>query len=1066
MENILKQKRIAEATKFFNQLYGKIPAQNFVYLIKFAGGIETYSFNVNDATQIAAMAQKAVELSDNGVDIWHSVNPVCVAPHYEFDEAQKKKVLKRGDEGVVSYQIALICDIDVKSAAHKSNNLATDFDEAKSFLPFKPSLLIASGYGIQAYFIFDQPILITDQNRDELKRRNKLLLDVIRAKANGKDIDAVDDLPRILRTPSTFNYKLGKDNAPMCRVVEDTGLRFSPADIDEKLNAFDVHVQIAPPIKPARTLDITYNDDTDLKEFRISRMLDYISVVDGEYEKWFTVGTALYNEFGGSNEGLALWEQWSAKQAEYTPDKAGYSCSDKWKTFHYESSGNGIGTLYQYAVEGGYDEKDTQREFYQLFPEKSKRRNHSSGSAQIDDLRAELQAANQQLADFDKEKDTALKKLRNLEKFDYGTVFDKDIITCAAFARCFEPSSYSELRHGIKLYRNEHSDTGVDLNDFGTVTKDRAEEIQARYDKLLARCNELKAAIRTQKFFAANKDVLAQYVIPVGYSVSSAGIEKIKEKFNDLVCRQPVIISGRVFDTEKNIHYLQLCYQDAEGKWRTLKPQEKATVANSRKIVELANLGLPVTSVNANALVEFLDAFRVDNETRLPMTYQVPRCGWFERHGQKVFIDPRRDCVINAEGKKITCAVSDASEFAKHLKTKGSLEEWRRAYQLAKKSVVSRFVVAAAVAAPLLDVVGERNFMLYVKARTRAGKTTAQLLGASAIGDEKIMRSFDATKNGLVGAAADVSDYAFIIDEKQVTDGRLKENLTELVYSLANGVGRTKLNRDSTLKKLHDWRVIVIGSGETDLLPENATDGADTRLLTLNAPNTILTADDCRHIRDIIKENYGLALPLVIDKVQEVGKDKLINMFRQMEDTFAEKYPKILSEHRRYLAIITLADALLNSALGVDNVTLPDGNVIKPSDDAVLNAGKIFKLIPTVEDLSSVEREKEFVRGFVAENQNNFEGGNKGSEHMIAFYGKLNDPIYIYITVKALKDACNRAGFDYRKLVADLIADGFFTPGDTIKKGCKKPLATVQKKIGSLNADCYRIAKSTFDGVR
>lgn len=1023
MENILKQKRIAEATKFFDQLYGKIPAQNFVYLIKFAGGIETYSFN---AGAVAAMAQKAVELTDNGVDIWHSVNPVRVAPHAG----------KRGKEDVVSYQTAIVADIDIQSDAHKSDSLVATFDEAKALLPFAPSLIVNSGYGLHAYYIFDTPIEITDDNREEIKRRNKRLLEVIRSRANGKKIDSVDDLPRILRTPGTFNYKLDKDNAPLCHVVDDTGLRFSPADLDEKLNASTVTT--TPPIEPARKLDITF-DDTDLKDFRIRHMLDFINVADGDYEKWLAVGFALFNE--GFDCGV--WTQWSMTQPNFNVGE----CESKWQGFHYEPNGNTIGTLYQYAVEGGYDEKDTQREFYQLFPEKSKRRNHSSGSAQIDDLRAELQAANQQLADFDKEKDTALKKLRNLEKFDYGTVFDKDIITCAAFARCFEPSSYSELRHVIKLYRNEHSDTGVDLNDFGTVTKDRAEEIQARYDKLLARCNELKAAIRTQKFFAANKDVLAQYVIPVGYSVTATGIEKIKEKGNELVCRRPVIIKGRVFDTDKQFHNLQLCYQDASGKWHDIKPQEKAVILNARKLVELANLGLSVTSVNANALVEYLDAFHAENETRLPMTYQIPRCGWFERHGSKVFIDPRRQCSIDVGDKHITCAVSDGSEFAKHLTTKGSLKKWKEAYQLAKKSPVARAVVAAAVAAPLLDVVGERNFMLYVKARTRAGKTTAQLLGASAIGDEKIMRSFDATKNGLVGAAADVSDYAFIIDEKQVTDGRLKENLTELVYSLANGVGRTKLNRDSTLKKLHDWRVIVIGSGETDLLPENATDGADTRLLTLNAPNTILTADDCRHIRDIIKENYGLALPLVIDKVLETKED-LRGLFKILEETFAEKYPKLLSEHCRYMAIISTADVILNWVLG--NVDFKTAVY-----DASTNAYKLLDDLPTVEDISATDREKDFVRGFVNENQNNFVGGAKAVEHMTVYYGRLDDPNFIYVTVKSLKDACTRAGFDYRKLRDDLASAEFF---DTVNGK-----SYVKCRVGKVPAWCHRIKTATFN---
>ena len=46
-------------------------------------------------------------------------------------------------------------------------------------------------YGLHAYFIFDQPIKITDDNREELKRRNNLFLDIIRLRANGKDIDVL-----------------------------------------------------------------------------------------------------------------------------------------------------------------------------------------------------------------------------------------------------------------------------------------------------------------------------------------------------------------------------------------------------------------------------------------------------------------------------------------------------------------------------------------------------------------------------------------------------------------------------------------------------------------------------------------------------------------------------------------------------------------------------------------------------------------------------------------------------------------------------------------------------------
>ena len=148
MNQIEKQNRITETVNLFNQLYSKIPEPHFAYLFTKHG---IFSFVINDESQLEAMAIKAIELADKGIDVWHSVNTVSVAPYGG----------KRGDENVVSYQTAIVVDIDISSPAHKSKNLAVNFDEAKSFLPIPPSILIDSGHGLQAYFIFDQPILIT-----------------------------------------------------------------------------------------------------------------------------------------------------------------------------------------------------------------------------------------------------------------------------------------------------------------------------------------------------------------------------------------------------------------------------------------------------------------------------------------------------------------------------------------------------------------------------------------------------------------------------------------------------------------------------------------------------------------------------------------------------------------------------------------------------------------------------------------------------------------------------------------------------------------------------------------
>lgn len=698
------------------------------------------------------------------------------------------------------------------------------------------------------------------------------------------------------------------------------------------------------------------------------------------------------------------------------------------------------------------------------------RKSHSSKTTDedatpLDLLKEELRSVNKDLADFDTEKNSALEKLRELETFDSKTVFSEEILQAAAFADIYDKQLSSGFKRDVKNYGDKHPDKKVRIIDWLADVKNRAKEITQRKADLMTRRNSLQAQINSQVFVNEN-DLLAGRKIPDGFTISKDfGTEKISGEDMILVCRRPVIITEKFFSVEDRINKLSLAYMTTDGKWKILPPTEKAILANKNRIIDLANSNLPVTSCNAAQMVDYLDAFDVANENSLPLTYTVNRCGWHSFNGEDYFIDPRLDCVITVEDKNISVKVDDyRSDFAKHCRQVGSLEEWKKAYALAKKSPVARIIVAAAVAPILLKVLGERNFLLYIFAPTRAGKTTALQLGASAVGSEKIIRSFDATKNGLAGAAADVNDYAFLVDEKQVADGRLKDQFDNLTYALANGIGRTKLNKDSTLRKLADWRTIAIMTGETQMLSDTVTGGANTRLMSIAAPPEILSADDCKTVRDITKDNFGHALPLVQDKIKEIGNEKLRAVFKEMTDTFAERYSNILDEYRRYMAVLTLADTLLNAALYGNTTTTDDGKTIKASDDAIINTVKIFSLIPTTAEISDTQREKDFVCSFITQNQGRFIGGNISIERMQSIFGKLNDPDgYTYITVQALKDACKNEGFDYRKLVADLVADGFFVPSDKIKKGCKKPLDTVQKKIGETNATCYRIPQAVLD---
>ena len=1033
-----KQRHITSLVNFFNQLYGKISETHFAYLWTKNRGI--FPFQINDESQRMAMAIKAVQLSSIGVDVWHSVNTVSVEPTNG----------KRGDESVVSYQIACVVDIDIRSDAHKGapSLLAVDFNEAKSFLPFTPSLIIHSGYGLHAYYIFDTPIAITDQNREELKRRNFFLIEIVRQKANGKKIDGVGDLPRVLRTPGTFNYKLGTNNTPLCHIVEDSGLRFDPTDLDEKLNALIAQTPKTQSTATQSKSNEEFIDDRDFNIFRVRRMLDFINPANLTYDDWLAVGMALKN----SGCDYSDWENWSRADDRF---KVG-ECEYKWNGFNRD--GYDIGTLYHLAELNGYDAKEIYYEWRDLhsnFRPSTDKKVDNEPQSQIYSLKTELHSIKKALSDFDTEKNTSLEHLKSIEIFDSKTVFATDVVTAAAFALLFDKQAFSDFRREVKNYGDKHKEEKASVNEWLADVRNKAADINSRQNDLLTRHNEIQAQIRSLSFVATNDD-LQNFSIPAGYSVSNNGIEKVAGENMISVCRRPVVIKAKTFSVDEKIFKLILAYMTPDGNLEALPPTEAAIVFNRNKLVDLANNGLPVTSSNANLLVDYLDAFNAQNEKIFPLTYTVPRCGWYSLNGKSVFIDPRRQCILTDKDKNISVVVDSLSQFAKSLRKVGKLDSWKKVYQLAKKSPVARIMIATAVAPILLKILGERNFLLYICAPTRAGKTTALYLAASAVGDEKMIRSFDATKNGLAGAAADVSDFAFLVDEKQVADSKLKEQLDTLVYALANGLGRTKLNKDSTLKKLQDWRTIAIMTGETQLLADNVTGGANTRLLNISVPKEILSAEDCRMIHDTIKDNHGLAFPLVIDKIFELGFETLRQAYKDLVDLFTAKYPELLNEYCRYMAVLTLADAILNAVLNDESAL--------PLDDSIQNANAIFKLIPTTVEISDTVREKDFVLAIIAQNQNRLIGGNVPLDRMQTICGKLNDNDgYTYISAKFLQDECIRDGRDYHKLVTDLVAVGFFVPADTIEKGRKKTRDTVNKKLGKTSTRCYRISNDILN---
>lgn len=133
--------------------------------------------------------------------------------------------------------VGLWADIDIAAPWRNGKPLPPTREDAMAILdklPFAPSVLVDSGHGLHAYWLFREPWIFESASEHSLAARTaKGWVDAIRHAAGslGWSADAVGDLARVLRLPGTRNRK--SDPPAAVRVLEYTDRRYNPYDFEE-----------------------------------------------------------------------------------------------------------------------------------------------------------------------------------------------------------------------------------------------------------------------------------------------------------------------------------------------------------------------------------------------------------------------------------------------------------------------------------------------------------------------------------------------------------------------------------------------------------------------------------------------------------------------------------------------------------------------------------------------------------------------------------------------------------------------------------------------------------------
>jgi putative DNA primase/helicase len=253
---------------------------------------------------------------------------------------------------------------------------------------------------------------------------------------------------------------------------------------------------------------------------------------------------------------------------------------------------------------------------------------------------------------------------------------------------------------------------------------------------------------------------------------------------------------------------------------------------------ELEDAGLSVaTGRRAHDLLKsMLAQIRTPNRMRC-----VNRSGWHQTDAGMVYVLPTGQA-FGPDQASVILQSDKAVVGGDAPHARGTLAEWQEHIgKLAVKNDRVALFIAAALAAPLLQITTEPSGGIHLFGKSQDGKTTTLGVAASVWGkgdSSGQVRSWRATANGFEGIASETCDALLALDEISQADAR---EVGEVVYMLSNEAGKGRASRDGSARARRTWRILFLSTGEVPLATKMAERGnkpmagQDIRLVSLPA---------------------------------------------------------------------------------------------------------------------------------------------------------------------------------------------------------------------------------------
>ncbi len=415
------------------------------------------------------------------------------------------------------------------------------------------------------------------------------------------------------------------------------------------------------------------------------------------------------------------------------------------------------------------------------------------------------------------------------------------------------------------------------------------------------------------------------------------------------VAQTPVFIQAKLENKIDMTKSVRLTWWD-DNKWVTYTVNREE-IATATLLVKLSNVGLPVTSGTAYALLEYFSSFEAANKNFLPRATVTHQMGWQGRDGKLGFlwgynhILPGSDLIKKMDVEKMSPEEwppktvffkgSDSGEiqFAKGFHKKGKFRKWLEVIELIKKYPRVTFAIYAALTPAFLFILKhESNFTVDWSFPTSTGKTTTLKIAASCWGnpDEQsestIVKTWDSTRVWIERANTVLHNLPLILDDTK--KAKYPNFISQILYDQSSGQSRGRGSIHG-MRGSGSWRTVLLSSGESKATNATAGEGGThARVLSIyGAPFGIPKDEDAinkkakliNQLITIIHENYGHAGPRFVQYL--IKNREKWDSWRQKYASLKEMYENqagsngVSIRQSAFLAIIHMVAIIAEEAL-------------------------------------------------------------------------------------------------------------------------------------------------------